>query len=87
MLPKPLANPFRVQGYELGMFHFIAMEWQKAHEHLNCVYVSVNSDKASNVCGNLYKTTPQVQKASVSIVVVFHAGLLPIPHAGNDTVP
>lgn len=46
MLPKPLANPFRVQGYELGMFHFIAMEWQKAHEHLNCVYVSVNSDKA-----------------------------------------
>ena len=35
----------QVQGYELGMFHFIAMDWPKAHEHLNCVYVSVNSDK------------------------------------------
>jgi len=31
--------------YELGMFHFIEMEWHKAHEHLNCVYASVNSDK------------------------------------------
>ncbi|CAE6972280.1 unnamed protein product [Symbiodinium natans] len=31
--------------YELGMFHFIAMEWPKAHEHLSCVYNSVNSDK------------------------------------------
>lgn len=71
MLPKPLANPFRVQGYELGMFHFIAMEWQKAHEHLNCVYVSVNSDKASNVCGNLYKTTPAVQKAHVCRLLSF----------------
>mmetsp|Transcript_28779 Transcript_28779/g.67705 ORF Transcript_28779/g.67705 Transcript_28779/m.67705 type:complete len:737 (-) Transcript_28779:58-2268(-) len=31
--------------YELGMFHFIAMEWPKAHEHFSCVYNSVNSDK------------------------------------------
>lgn len=28
------------------MFHFISMDWTKAHEHLNCVYISVNSDKA-----------------------------------------
>lgn len=27
------------------MFHFIAMDWAKAYEHLNCVYMSVNSDK------------------------------------------
>ena len=27
------------------MFHFIAMDWPKAYEHLNCVYMSVNSDK------------------------------------------
>ena len=38
---------YPASGYELGMFHFIAMDWQKAHEHLNCVYLSVNSDKAS----------------------------------------
>lgn len=28
-----------------------------------------------------------IESSCVSIVVVFHAGLLPIPHAGNDTVP
>jgi len=48
--------------YELGMFHFIAMEWQKAHEHLNCVYVSVNSDKVFFP----YRTLVTTQLAAVA---------------------
>ena len=59
----------RVQGYELGMFHFIAMEWQKAHEHLNCVYVSVNSDKASKLRPTC--TKPQRRSRSPFLMQVF----------------
>lgn len=48
--------------YELGMFHFIAMDWPKAHEHLNCVYVSVNSDKVFFP----YRTLVTTQLAAVA---------------------
>ena len=62
------------QGYELGMFHFIAMEWPKAHEHFSCVYNSVNSDKA--------------QKNPLQLSCEYAAsltGLLPLPLLGDHS--
>eukprot|EP00913_Durusdinium_trenchii_P011834 g11116.t1 len=55
-------------GYELGMFHFISMDWTKAHEHLNCVYISVNSDKVFFP----YRTLVTTQLAAVAFSLGEH---------------
>ncbi|CAK9084221.1 Tetratricopeptide repeat protein 39B (TPR repeat protein 39B) [Durusdinium trenchii] len=54
--------------YELGMFHFISMDWTKAHEHLNCVYISVNSDKVFFP----YRTLVTTQLAAVAFSLGEH---------------
>ena len=59
------------------MFHFIAMEWSKAHEHFSCVYNSVNSDKA---------LAQHVQEIPHAFGMHCWIGLLPVPLAGHHPV-
>jgi hypothetical protein len=54
--------------YELGMFHFIAMEWKSAHDHLFCVYQSVHSEKVFFP----YRTLVTTQLAAVAFSMGEH---------------
>lgn len=58
-----------LQGYELGMFHFIAMDWSKAREHFSCVYISIRSDKAGpgrGTCnGDVTNVAPEVKHPTI----------------------
>eukprot|EP00931_Biecheleriopsis_adriatica_P053544 TRINITY_DN31360_c0_g1_i1.p1 TRINITY_DN31360_c0_g1~~TRINITY_DN31360_c0_g1_i1.p1 ORF type:complete len:793 (+),score=162.47 TRINITY_DN31360_c0_g1_i1:318-2381(+) len=54
--------------YELGMFHFIGMEWDRAHDHLLCVYESVHSEKVFFP----YRTLVTTQLAAVAFSMGQH---------------
>jgi len=56
--------------YELGMFHFIAMDWPLAYEHLHCVYESVHADQDKAFFP--YRTLVTTQLAAVAFSMGQH---------------
>lgn len=59
---EELASKAVYLRYELGMFHFITMDWPASHNHLRCVYESVHSEKVYFP----YRTLVTTQLAAVA---------------------